>query len=177
MKGSRAASRYAKSLLELAIEQNVLDAVRNDMSNMSSVISENPDLQLMLKSPIVHSDKKIAVLKEVFGAFHTLSMSFIDLIGRNRRENLLLQIGDSFNELYKEHKGIVDVQITSAQPLDEKTKAAILVKVGTAYKGDLVVNEKIDATLIGGFLVSVGDHQIDASVSRQFRDLRQVLTN
>ena len=177
MKGTRAASRYAQSLLELAIEQNVLDAVRNDMSYMGSVISDNRDLQLMLKSPIVSHDKKITVLKTVFDAFHTLSNSFIELIGRNQREDLLPHIASGFDKLYKEYKGIVDVKITSAKALDESTKSAILAKVSAAYKGDLVVKENIDEALIGGFLVSVGDHQIDATVSRQFRDLRQVLTN
>lgn len=177
MKGTRAASRYAKSLLEMAIEQNVLDPVRNDMVYMSSVISENQDLQLMLKSPIVKSDKKITVIKSIFDAFHDLSKSFIDLIGTNGREDLLPHIANSFDMLYKEHKGIVDVEITSAKVLDETTKSAILEKVKAAYKGDFVVNEKIDESLIGGFLVTVGDHQIDATVSRKFRDLRQVLTN
>jgi F-type H+-transporting ATPase subunit delta len=177
MKGTRAASRYAKSLLELSIEQNALDPVRNDMAYMGSVISENQDLQLMLKSPIVKSDKKITVLKSIFDAFDDLSKAFIDLIGTNGREDLLPHIATSFDKLYKAHKGIVDVEITSAKVLDETTKTAILEKVGAAYKGDFVVNEKIDESLIGGFLVTVGDHQIDATVSRKFRDLRQVLMN
>ena len=69
MKGTRSAIRYAKSLLDLAVEKNILDAVRNDMQILDTVIAENHELELMLKSPVVKADKKIAVLKSLFGSF------------------------------------------------------------------------------------------------------------
>ena len=177
MKGTRSAIRYAKSLLDLAVEKNILDAVRNDMQILDTVIAENHELELMLKSPVVKADKKIAVLKSLFGSFNELSTSFIELIAKNGRESILPAIASSFDKLYKEHKGLVDVIITSAVKLDDDTKKGILAKVQEAYQGELVVTEKINADLIGGFQVAVGDHLIDSTVSRRFRDLRQVLLN
>ena len=177
MKGTRSAIRYAKSLLDLAVEKNILDAVRNDMQVLSTVITENPDLGLMLKSPVVKADKKVTVLKSIFGSFNELSTAFIELIAKNGREAILPAIADSFEKLYKDHKGLVDVIITSAIQLDDATKQSIIDKVKVAYTGELVITEKVDADLVGGFQVAVGDHQIDSTVSRRFRDLRQVLLN
>lgn len=176
MKSSKVASRYAKSLLDIAIEQNKIDAVLGDMKFLTEINGESRDFELLVKSPIVKADKKVEIFEKVFDQFEEVSMAFVKLITKNRREALLPEIAMAFDALVKEHKGIVPVSIISAAPLDAKTKDAITSKVQTLVKGQLEIEEKIDAALIGGFVVRMGDTQIDASVASQFNNLKQRLT-
>lgn len=176
MKSSKSASRYAQALLDLAIEQGNLDAVSADMKYLTVVCAENRDLELMLLSPIVKADKKIAVLNSVFDQFDKTSRSFMELIVKNGREGILPQIAAAFDDLLKAYKGIVPVTLVSAMKLDEGVKKTILTKVQGMAQGTLEVSEEIDPALIGGFVVKMGDHQIDASVASQLGKLKQRLT-
>jgi len=176
MKISKSASRYAQALLDLAIEQNKLDAVAADMKYMATVCAENPELELMLQSPVVKADKKLSVLNAIFDQFDQLTNLFVDLIVKNGREAYLSQIASSFDVLLKAHLGIVPVTLISAQKLDDKVKKDIVSKVQASITGTVELTEKIDADLIGGFIVRMGDTQIDASVASQINKLKQRLT-
>lgn len=176
MKSTKAASRYAKALLELAIENKKVDVIANDMKHLSSVCAENSDFIKFLNSPVVRADKKIAIFSEIFGQFDQVTTLFVNLIFSNRREFLFAEIASSFNDQVKAYKGIVPITITSASPLTGSTKEAILSKIRGSVKGELEITEEIDAELIGGFIVRMGDNQIDASISNQLNNLKQRLT-
>ena len=176
MKGSKIAGRYATALLELSIEQNKVDQVLSDMKYLLEVNNETRDFQLLLDSPIVKGDKKIAIFEELFGQFEEVSTSFVKLITNNGRESYLPTIAEAFDAQVKEHRGIVPITIISAVPLANSTKEIILEKVEKGVNGKLEVTELIDSSLIGGFIVRMGDKQIDASVASQFNDLKQRLT-
>jgi len=178
MKGTLVASRYAKSLLDLSIEQNSVEKVNNDMVELSAVCVESKDFVNMLNNPVIHSSKKVEVFTALFnGKMEPISVDFLTLITKNNRANILPTIADSFIHLFKQHKGIVDVIITSAETLDAKTKATILEKVKSTVNGELSVVEKIDDSIIGGFIVNVEDKQIDASVASQLTNLKNILLN
>jgi len=172
MKSSKSASRYSQALLDLAIEQGNLDTVAADMKFMAEVCAENPDLELMLESPIVKADKKLAVLNAVFDQFDKVTKSFVELIVKNRREGLLSQIAKAFDTQLKEYKGIVPVRLISAKPLDAGVKKTILGNLEKSVKGTLEVTEELNPDLIGGFVVRMGDMQIDASVASQLGKLK-----
>ena len=176
MKNTKVASRYAKALLDLAIEQNNVDAVLGDMKFLLQANNDTRDFELLIASPIVNSDKKISIFEKIFEQFEKVSLEFVKLITTNRREALLPEIAESFKAQVKEHKGIVPLTLTSAVKLDDKTKEAILAKIQATVKGQLEVKEVIDEELIGGFMVRMGDTQIDASVASQLNNLKQRLT-
>lgn len=176
MKSTTAASRYAKALLELAIEQNKVEQVAGDMNYLLEANKETVDFQLFLNSPVVNAEKKIAVFRELFGQFEEVSLAFIQLITKNGRESFLPTIAESFDRQLKEHKGIVPVKLVTAAPLDASVKAAILTKVEGTVKGQLEVTEVIDENIIGGFIIQIDDKQIDASISSQINKLKQRLT-
>lgn len=176
MKGTKAAGRYAQALLELALEQNKVEQVLADLNYLLQVNNESTEFQLLLKSPIVKSDKKIAIFRELFGQFEDLSSSFVSMIINKGREKDLALIAFAFDNLVKAHKGIIPVTLTTAVPVDETTKKIILDKVQASVNGTLEVTEKIDKSLIGGFIVRMGDKQFDASVANQFSELKQRLT-
>lgn len=177
MKGTKAAIRYAKSLLDLALEKGNLDSVAGDMNFFSSTLEQNPELGRLLASPIIEGSKKLEVIKSVFGQFETVTMSFFELVTKNGREAVLPAIAGSFDQEVKAHKGIVPVELVTAVALDETTRKMILAKVDEHVSGTLEVKETIDADLIGGFIVKMGDKQIDASVSNQLNNLKQRLTH
>jgi F-type H+-transporting ATPase subunit delta len=176
MKGTKAAGRYAQALLELALEQNKVEQVLADLNYLLQVNNESAEFQLLLKSPIVKSDKKIAIFRELFGQFEDLSSSFVSMIINKGREKDLALIAIAFDNLVKAHKGIIPVTLTTAVPVDEATKKIILDKVQASVNGTLEVTEKIDKSLIGGFIIRMGDKQFDASVANQFSELKQRLT-
>jgi F-type H+-transporting ATPase subunit delta len=174
MADSRVASRYVKSLLGLAVEQGVLDAVHADMNLFDSVCRSNHDFVLMLNSPIVRHEKKKDILKKIFsGKVNSLTMSIIDLLTAKNREPLLPAIATEFHNAYNEYKGIGKATITSTIAIDGKLRSeleAIVKKLSNKAQVELV--EKVDKDLIGGFVLNVGDRQIDASVKSKLKALR-----
>lgn len=176
MKSTKVASRYAKSLLEIALEQKNVDSVLGDMKFLLQTSNETRDFELLIASPIINVGKKIEIFEKIFDQFEAVSMSFVKLIIKNGREEFLPEIARSFEAQVKEYKGIVPITIITASTLDTATRAKIVAKVQETVKGELEIEEKIDASLIGGFVVRMGDMQIDASIANQFNNLKQRLT-
>ena len=153
MSESRAASRYAKSLLGLASEKNVLEEVHADMLNFSSVCDQNRDFVLLLKNPVIKHDKKRAILSKVFGRSNKLTLAIFDIITRKNREPLLPAIAKEFDNQYNIFKGIEVASVTTAFPLDKGLKKQMEEIVMSISKRDNVqLEEKIDKDLIGGFV-------------------------
>lgn len=177
MKNTRATYRYAKSLLELAKEQGKLEACKADMETVVSSCSESRELMLLLKSPVVKTDKKLAILSEVFGDCSELSKGFIQLITKKKREALLFDIAQRFILVYKESLGIESAVLTTATSIDEETRQKVLVFIKKQGVSQVDLTEKIDESLIGGAVLRLGDKQLDASIARQIKDLKQSFNN
>ena len=177
MKSTKSAIRYAKALLELSIENSNLDEVSSDMKRIVESSNEANDFKVFLSSPVIKSDKKIEVLKVLFVGFEKLTSSFIDLITKNKREYLLVEIAEAYLYLLKKYQKIVPVSITSARKLEKETLNQILDKMKSHVEGDFEVTEEVDESLIGGFIVRLDDKQIDASVLTQLNRMKQELAN
>jgi len=173
MKSNKSAVRYATALLELAIEHNKVELIEADILHLLSIANEAHDFQVFLNSPLINIDKKIAVIKEIFKDFNQTTLDFLALVTNNGREGVMIDIAKQFISKLKAHRGIVPITIVSAQQLEEGTKASILSKISAAITGTPEITEQIDAALIGGFIVRMGDHQIDASVANQLKRLKQ----
>lgn len=174
MKGTRAATRFAKALKELALEQGVLEKVRDDMKLIHSVCVNNHDFAVLLKSPIVKTDKKQSILAEVFkGKISKLTELFIQLLASKRRESYLDAIAEEFVKQYKEHKKILSAVVTTAFGLDEELRKKVLAVVKDGGHSEVELIEKTNDKLIGGFTLQVGDKRVDASIAKQIRKLSQ----
>lgn len=170
------ANRYAKSLMELAVETKQLEAVREDMRTIAQVCKENREFELFLQSPVIKTDKKLAVLSSIFkGKISELSLSFINLITDKHRESLIHEITKAFDEQYKTNKNIFTAVVTSAQGLDTTTKQKVKDLIKSQMNGEVELIEKIDANTIGGFILRIGDQQLDKSVARQLSNLKKEL--
>lgn len=174
MADSRVASRYVKSLLGLAVEQKALDAVHADMQLISQTGRASRDFLLMLKSPIVRHEKKKEVLNKLFASrVHPLTMSIIEILTRKNREPLLPAIAAEFHNAYNEYKGIGKASITSAFALDAGLRSELEAMVKKlSNKTQVELDEKVDKDLIGGFILNVGDRQIDASIKSKLKSLK-----
>lgn len=174
MKQTKVAIRYAKSLLDLAVENGKLDETQADMHLISSTISENRDLDVVLHSPIITSDQKERILTQLFSdKVSDMSMKFVNIINSKGREGLLGQITSVFVIMAKEHKNIYEAEVTSAHPIDDATKSRLKEIVKELKGGEVELGEKIDSEVIGGFVLRIGDKMIDASVISKIRDLKQ----
>jgi|SRR5690554_4397847 len=178
MQETRLAKIYAKSLLDLSIEQNELEDVLKDMYLINKTTKDNRDLVLMLKSPLIKGDKKGQILKAIFnGKISALTESFTNLLSVKGRANYLPEIVQAFIQLYKNHNNIKEIFITSAHPLTEETINAIKSKVTSQLNGcTLEVVEQIDHSLIGGYVLEIEDKLFDGSVSTRLNNIKHQFT-
>ncbi len=170
----RVASRYVRSLLSLAVDQNALEEVHNDMLMFDRVCDSNRDFLVMLRSPVIKHDHKRDILEKLFKSrVHSLTWAILDIITRKNREPLLPAIADNFHKAYNEYHGIGFASVTSAVQLDAKLRAEIdTVAKKLSDRSKTELKEKVDPALIGGFILNVGDKQIDASIASKLRALK-----
>ena len=173
MISSKITKRYAKSLIELSIESDQLLECYNDLVLVNKVCSENNDFILMLKSPIIGTDKKLAIIKSIFtNQLSKLTLSFIEIITKKKRESLLSSISKNFIELYKTHNKIISANVITSVPLDESLREKIILLVQKNTNFEVELKETINKEIIGGSIINIGDYQLDNSVKTQLINLK-----
>jgi F-type H+-transporting ATPase subunit delta len=172
----KASIRYAKALLELAVERNELDAISEDMKLMENTIDGSRDLVLFLRSPIIGKSQKLNVLQEIFaGKISETTKAFIDILVRKGRESDIVSVGSSFRMLFNEHSGIIVVEITTATGLgsDQRVKLIKSLESRTGKKVELI--ERIDPSVRGGIRARIDDTVIDGTIQYKLEQLRNTL--
>ncbi|MCX6167632.1 MAG: ATP synthase F1 subunit delta [Sphingobacteriales bacterium] len=168
------ASRYAKSLIDLATEQKVLDQVQEQMLLFVQVCHENPELVAVLKNPIISLDKKAAVLQGVFGSkVHKIVNAFFVLMVNKGRASLLLPSAKAYIAAYQAIKGIVIAKVKAASALSDDAKKQIIALVKSMGANEVVLETTIDPATIGGFVLQVGDKQVDATLRTKLNKLKK----
>ena len=173
MIASKITHRYAKALMDLAIEQKQLTACLDDMVLIKDTCSSNHDLTLLFKSPIISTDKKLAIIQSIFGnKTSKISSLFIEIITKKKREALIPQIAENFIRLHKTHHKIQTAKVITATPLDKNLKDQVInyINSKTDFKIELI--EEIDKAIIGGAIIKMGDQQLDSSVRRNLKELK-----
>ena len=174
MKQSKITTRYAKSLLGLVIEKNLLEETLNDMKLIQLVCSTNKDFSLLLKSPIVKTDKKLSIFNKIFSdTLNELSVMFVNIITTKKREMYLEGIAESFILQYKSYNKIESATVTTAVRIDDQTRKKILTYISKQGNINIELTETIDENIIGGTIITMGDKQLDTSISRTIKELRQ----
>ncbi len=172
------AIRYARSLMGLAEERNQLQAVHADMAQLAAAIIANKELAVLLKSPVVKPDVKERILGQIFGAsFNKVTMSFLQLVVRKRREDVIPTMAISFTRLYNIKMGIVEASLTTASDVDDAIRAEILRLVGEETQKTVQLETKTDPELIAGFVLKVGDNRFEASIARELKELRKLFSD
>jgi len=175
----RIAGRYAKSILDISIENGELDTVYADMQWLSTTIGAHRDLANVLRSPIIKSAVKNKIMKAVTaGKISKITDTFIQLLIRKSRESVLPEITSAFIDQYKAHNQIRQVSITTAQPLTETLRASFLVQL-KKEKGfeKIELKEIVDEKIVGGYILQVGDKLIDVSIAYDLRAITKQFNN
>jgi F-type H+-transporting ATPase subunit delta len=179
MPNPRLAARYAKSLIDLAIEKGQLEQVFADMQWLQAVNKSNKDFVNLLRSPIIKADTKKKILAAVTaGKLGELSSAFNNLLITKGRESNLPEIVTAFIDQYKKHKNIQVIKLTTAVPVSDALKNAIVAQVKkTAGFEHIELEEKVNPDIIGGFVLQVGDQLVDASISYDLRAIAKQFEN
>lgn len=179
MPNPRLAARYAKSLIDLANERNQVETVYNDMLFLQALCKESNDFLMLLRSPVVKADKKIAIVLAVTkGKISELTDSFNRLMITKGRESYLPEISSAFIDQYKQQKGIHTIKLTTAVPVTEDVKKQI---IGQVQKQTNLSNIELKATvnedIIGGFVLEIGDTLVDASIAYDLNKIKAQFMN
>ena len=178
MKGSKAVLRYAKAILNLAKDGDVESKVNADMQLIVATIASNKDLQVMLKSPLIKSAEKRKVLNAVFAdKTNAISLGLFHLLEDNKRMVMLESIASSYTIIYDHFKNMHVATVTTAIPLTKDLEEKVLSKIVELTGNKTSIENKIDPSIIGGFIIRVGDLQYDASISNNFNELRREFDN
>jgi len=176
MSNAIVAYRYAKALIELAIERKVVKEVSEDMKFFAEICDQNKEFQAVMANPIVRHDKKKTILKKIFkNRVNPVTYSIFDILTRKNRENLIYPISMEFQKLYDKLNNIEIASVTSVERLTETQKNEFIKIVEDASGMTVQLEEKIDKELIGGYVLRVGDTQIDTSIRKKINDLKLAL--
>ena len=174
MKGTRAALRYAKAILNLAKENGKETEVNKDMQLIASTIDQNSELQVVLNSPIIKADAKTNVLSELFkNKISNITLGMFNLLEENKRLELLSMIAKQYTIIYEYFKRIDVAKVTTAVPLSKELEKKVLDKVVELTGNKATIENVVNPDLLGGFVLRVGDVQYDASISNYLNELRK----
>ena len=179
MNNPRLAGRYAKSLLGLAIEQNSLEEVFADIKMLGSILKSNPDFLNLLRSPVIGSDKKGKILRAILqGIMNRITDAFVDLLANKSRESNLPEIVKAFTEQYNELNNIHQVKLTTATPISDELRSAIISKIKSDTGLEKIELETfVKEELIGGFKLEMRGNLVDASILRDLNDVKKQFAN
>ena len=176
MAQTRAAIRYAKAVLDLAKDQKSAPTINADMKSIANAVESSKELKDMLYSPVVPNKTKKSALLAVFKDLNILSINLIDTLIANRRINILGYVAEKYNDLFDQEQGTQVAKVTSVVPLSDELKNMVLAKVKELTGKDAEINNVIDESILGGFILRVGDIQYDASIANKLSKLKREFT-
>lgn len=177
MAGTRAAIRYAKAILDMANSSGVANEVSNDMILIASTIQSNGELDAFIQNPTIKADVKQSALLEVFAQTNGVTKGLFQLLFDNKRFEILEAIATEFNRLFDEMNGVEVAKVTTATELTPELEAKILAKIKEFSDKTITIESIVDPSIIGGFILRIGDKQYNASVANRLQVLKRELSN
>ena len=177
MSSTRAAIRYAKAILDIASSKNAANEVSNDMFLISSTIKENVELDTFIQNPTIKVEVKENALLEVFANTNGVTKSLFHLLFENKRFEILGAVASEYTKLFAEMNGVEIAKVTTAIPMDADLEAKVKAKIATFSDKKVTIENTVDASIIGGFILRIGDKQYNASVANRLQVLKRELSN
>ena len=178
MNQGKIAVRYAKALYTLAHEENLHELVRIDMEVIISLLSGVEEFKYLINNPVLKPSVKIEFLKSLFDdKFQKISMNFLELITQNNRLNYLESMARIYINLYKKNQGVASAILTTPEKIDHNIRLSIIKFIEKRLNVKIELEEKNDENLIGGFILRIGNLQIDASILNQLEKIKKELIN
>ncbi len=177
MSSTRAAIRYAKAILDIANDKGVAQAVNNDMTTIASTINGNKELSTFIQNPTTKVEVKESALQEIFADTNSVTKSLFRLLFENKRFEILDAIALEYNKLFDDMNGVEIAKVTTAIAMDASLEAKVLAKIATFSNKKITIENTVDPSLIGGFILRIGDKQYNASVANRLQVLKRELSN
>ena len=177
MAGTRAAIRYAKAILSMADSIGVASEVNNDMILIASTIKGNAELNTFIQSPTTGVHVKEKALLEVFASVNGVTKGLFHLLFENKRFEILEAVAVAYADLYDSANGLEVAKVTTAIPMDADLEAKVLAKIASLSDKKVTIKNIVDPAIIGGFILTIGDKQYNASVANRLQVLRKELSN
>jgi len=171
--GDLISDRYASALYDLANENKVVDSVIENLNFLKDIISENKELKLVVKSPLITSNDKLEMILKLVSEknFNQLSITFLKVISNNKRFSSLPSIILQFIKINAQKRGDILADVTSADDLSDQQQEDIKEQLRTILGEKLSLNFKVDKNIIGGLIVKVGSKMIDTSLANKINKL------
>lgn len=176
MNESKISVRYAKAIFAYALEKNILETVKNDISLLYEVCQQETDFIILLESPVLKTSQKQKVVQKIFqDKIDSSTLSFLNLVFVNKREAFLKNIARNFFKIYRIHKGIKQVVFTSSCEINDELRQNIRKLIKSEFSDKFELTEVVDESLIGGFILRIEDQQYDASMLNKLDKLKRQL--
>jgi len=169
------ATVYARSLFEVAKEQDKLDEVREQLGELADTIAGQHELQVFFFSPYFSPAEKKEGLHKAIEDADPIVVNFLELLVENHRMPALMRVRRSYDALWERENDLLPVQVTSAVELDEETVRNIGERIGEQTGRKVELSSSVDADLLGGIVVRVGNSIIDASIRNRLDQLRRTV--
>jgi len=171
---SRAAIRYAKAVLDQANHANISEVVFGDMKSIQATLAGSKELRVVLQSPVVKAEDKKQALLQIFEKNSEVTKALIQILTSNKRINLLGGVARAYVDLYNDSKGVKTATVITAVTLTPEIEAKVLSKLKEMTGSEnITINNTIDESIIGGFILRVGDLQYNASIANQLGNLKR----
>lgn len=173
---NKISKRYAKALFDFAIEQNMLENIKADMDYLFQLCFQSKEFVGMLKSPVIKVSKKIEIISSLISKHVSVTtLGYLKIITNNHREKIIPKLADQFLLMYKDFVGQKDVTIYEAHEINSETIKQIQTILENQTNKKINICEKIDESLIGGFILEIDDLQFDASIKYKLERLKNDL--
>ncbi len=176
MTGNRAAVRYAKAVLSLAGDKKLTETVNADMMMIKKTIAENDELNIMLKSSVLKGEIKLKALNQTFSNVNGLTKGLFDILLTNKRMDILEDVAEKYNELYDKLTGKEKATVITAIPMTPDMEIKVLAKVKELTSKAVELKNIVDESILGGFILRIGDKQYNASIANQLSKLKREFT-
>ena len=147
------------------------------MTTIATTINSNSELNTFIQNPTISVEVKEKALLEVFAAPTSLTKGLFHLLFENKRFEILGEIASEYNYFFDELKGVQIAQVTTTIAMDADLEAKVLAKIATFSNKKITIQNTIDPTIIGGFILRIGDMQYNASVANKLQELKRELSN
>ena len=168
------ARRYAQAVFDIAREKKELDRWQSDLDKVTD-LSKDANVMAILENPKVRFEDKAKILSELLGDINPLALNLVYLLVTRGR---LARIGDitgEYRRLLDGYHGIERAEVTTAVALDDKDKEKLAEQLGVVVGKKVVLETKVDKSLIGGVVARVGGRLLDGSVLSQLTVMKKTL--
>jgi F-type H+-transporting ATPase subunit delta len=166
---------YARALFDAALEENRLEPVRDQVAQLAQAVTEVPELRELLRNPQLDPRAKVAALEDVLEGGEEMVRNFVLLLADKGRAGIFEEIAREFERLIAEHEGVIHADLTTAVELSDEEAQELLTQIERASGRKVEATRSVDPSLIGGIVLQVGSHRLDASVRGRLERLRREL--